>query len=175
MAKFPKVPVENQITTRSVVKIAIKFSPCIFQFILYPKAWIEFDYKYIAVWNCVRGIVVERLSIIDKPCWSRYTRKRKFAKLIGWYERMRIEKKIRRFCGILLSPAFLMREILRNEEINWYIRRGSCRASIQPNSNKKIRGSWKEKGQRGSSRDSMALGRGFTFSSYFFLSLYCRF
>ena len=29
MAKIPRVPVENQITTLSVVKIAIKFSPCI--------------------------------------------------------------------------------------------------------------------------------------------------
>ena len=28
MAKIPRVPVENQITTLSVVKIAIKFSPC---------------------------------------------------------------------------------------------------------------------------------------------------
>ena len=28
MAKNPRVPVENQITTLSVVKIAIKFSPC---------------------------------------------------------------------------------------------------------------------------------------------------
>ena len=26
--KIPRVPVENQITTLSVVKIAIKFSPC---------------------------------------------------------------------------------------------------------------------------------------------------
>ena len=30
MAKIPRVPVENQIITLSVVKIAIKFSPCIF-------------------------------------------------------------------------------------------------------------------------------------------------
>ena len=29
MAKIPRVPVENQVTTLSVVKIAIKFSPCI--------------------------------------------------------------------------------------------------------------------------------------------------
>ena len=28
MAKIPRVPVENQITTLGVVKIAIKFSPC---------------------------------------------------------------------------------------------------------------------------------------------------
>ena len=28
VAKIPRVPVENQITTLSVVKIAIKFSPC---------------------------------------------------------------------------------------------------------------------------------------------------
>ena len=28
VAKIPKVPVENQITTLSVVKIPIKFSPC---------------------------------------------------------------------------------------------------------------------------------------------------
>ena len=28
LAKIPRVPVENQITTLSVVKIAIKFSPC---------------------------------------------------------------------------------------------------------------------------------------------------
>ena len=31
MAKIARVPVENQITTQSVVKIAIKFSPCIEQ------------------------------------------------------------------------------------------------------------------------------------------------
>ena len=29
MAKIPRVPVEYQITTLSMVKIAIKFSPCI--------------------------------------------------------------------------------------------------------------------------------------------------
>ena len=29
VAKIPRVPVENQITTPSVVKFAIKFSPCI--------------------------------------------------------------------------------------------------------------------------------------------------
>ena len=28
MAKIPRVPVENEVTTLSVVKIAIKFSPC---------------------------------------------------------------------------------------------------------------------------------------------------
>ena len=28
IVKIPRVPVENQITTLSVVKIAIKFSPC---------------------------------------------------------------------------------------------------------------------------------------------------
>ena len=28
VAKIPRVPVENQITTLSVVKIAIRFSPC---------------------------------------------------------------------------------------------------------------------------------------------------
>ena len=28
VAKIPRLPVENQITTLSVVKIAIKFSPC---------------------------------------------------------------------------------------------------------------------------------------------------
>ena len=28
VAKIPRVPVENQITTLSVVKIAIEFSPC---------------------------------------------------------------------------------------------------------------------------------------------------
>ena len=28
VAKIPRVPVENQVTTLSVVKIAIKFSPC---------------------------------------------------------------------------------------------------------------------------------------------------
>ena len=28
VAKIPRVPVENQITTLSMVKIAIKFSPC---------------------------------------------------------------------------------------------------------------------------------------------------
>ena len=28
VAKIPRVPVENQITTLRVVKIAIKFSPC---------------------------------------------------------------------------------------------------------------------------------------------------
>ena len=28
VAKIPRVPVENQITTLSVVKIATKFSPC---------------------------------------------------------------------------------------------------------------------------------------------------
>ena len=30
VAKIPRVPVENQITTLSVVKIAVKFSPCNF-------------------------------------------------------------------------------------------------------------------------------------------------
>ena len=30
VAKISRVPVENQITTLSVVKIAIKFSPCTF-------------------------------------------------------------------------------------------------------------------------------------------------
>ena len=30
VAKIPRVPVENQITTLSVVKIAIEFSPCIY-------------------------------------------------------------------------------------------------------------------------------------------------
>ena len=29
MAKIPRVPVENQITTLSMVKIAIKFYPCV--------------------------------------------------------------------------------------------------------------------------------------------------
>ena len=31
VAKIPRVPVENQITTLGVVKITIKFSPCIFK------------------------------------------------------------------------------------------------------------------------------------------------
>ena len=30
LAKIPRVPVENQITTLNVVKIAIKFSPCMY-------------------------------------------------------------------------------------------------------------------------------------------------
>ena len=39
MAKIPTVPIENQITTLCVVKIAIKFSPCIFS-----KRWLQ-NYK----------------------------------------------------------------------------------------------------------------------------------
>ena len=31
VAKIPRVPVENQITTLSVVKIAMKFSPCMYR------------------------------------------------------------------------------------------------------------------------------------------------
>ena len=30
VAKIPRVPVENQITTHSVVKMSIKFSPCVY-------------------------------------------------------------------------------------------------------------------------------------------------
>ena len=40
VGKIPRVPVENQITTLSVVKIAIKFSPCT-TFVQLANIWIN--------------------------------------------------------------------------------------------------------------------------------------
>ena len=52
MAKIPRVPVENQIITVSVVKIAIKFSPCPDRFLtssqrkLYNKCEKSISFRY---------------------------------------------------------------------------------------------------------------------------------
>ena len=49
VAKIPRVPVENQITTLSVVTIAIKFSPCI--------CFITFVYFNQILCNNIKKIV----------------------------------------------------------------------------------------------------------------------
>ena len=47
MAKIRRMPVENQITTINVVKIAIKFSPYILKGILLPNTWASQQHKYL--------------------------------------------------------------------------------------------------------------------------------
>ena len=50
VAKIPRVPVENQITTLSVVKIAIKFSPCRISIWIYQtRELANFGVKHIHV------------------------------------------------------------------------------------------------------------------------------
>ena len=59
MAKIPRVPVENEITTLSVVKIDMKFSPCTVNLPIFCEMTvvvIKFE-KYL-LQNCKSGLVI---------------------------------------------------------------------------------------------------------------------
>ena len=64
VAKISRVPVENQITTLNVVKIAIKFSPCVWQ--LFYIQYFYFSQKFSPC-----GGALKKTCIFQKIC--RYT------------------------------------------------------------------------------------------------------
>ena len=96
MAKIPRVPVENQITTLSVVKIAIKFSPCNERERAQPCSWNvhsrtfsivghdcvqkkSSEIDFLLFYCCQNSSNIPLYSIVDcsRQCFALYLRKRK--------------------------------------------------------------------------------------------------
>ena len=84
MAKIPRVPVENQITTLSMVKIATKFSPCTlagvyvytphihqFPFTQFPNSHFPFISFHSSQFSCFPSKKLPvQLPCFPKPCSS---------------------------------------------------------------------------------------------------------